>query len=93
MCELTLLVGGGVFLVWLFRQFKRPVEPPAPPPVSLPSTRPWPLQRPYVAPDDDSPFTPRYRSPLGLVDNPDDEWVEWAIMEDLLDGPDEGLFR
>ena len=29
----------------------------------------------------------------GLVDNPDDEWVEWAIMEDLLDGPDEGLFR
>lgn len=26
-----------------------------------------------------------YESPLGLVDNPDDEWVEWAIMDDLLD--------
>ncbi|MEW6578014.1 MAG: hypothetical protein AB1435_02350 [Chloroflexota bacterium] len=26
---------------------------------------------------------PRYESPLGLVDNPDDEWIEWAIMDDL----------
>lgn len=25
----------------------------------------------------------RYESPLGLVDNPDDEWIEWAIMDDL----------
>ena len=24
-----------------------------------------------------------YESPLGLVDNPDDEWIEWAIMDDL----------
>lgn len=25
----------------------------------------------------------RYESPLGLVDDPDDEWIEWAIMDDL----------
>ncbi len=24
-----------------------------------------------------------YESPLGLVDNPEDEWIEWAIMDDL----------
>ncbi|NLX11800.1 MAG: hypothetical protein GXY36_19305 [Chloroflexi bacterium] len=33
-----------------------------------------------------------YESPLGLVDDPQDEWLEWAIMDDILDGPDEGLF-
>ncbi len=33
-----------------------------------------------------------YESPLGLVDRPEDEWIEWAIMDDLLDGPDQGLF-
>ncbi|MBP8972438.1 MAG: hypothetical protein KBH93_01070 [Anaerolineae bacterium] len=27
-----------------------------------------------------------YESPLGLVDDPDDEWIEWAIMDDLDDG-------
>ena len=25
----------------------------------------------------------RYDSTLGLVDDPDDEWIEWAIMDDL----------
>lgn len=29
-----------------------------------------------------------YESPLGLVDDPDDEWMEWAIMDDMLDGDD-----
>ncbi len=24
-----------------------------------------------------------YESPLGLVDDPEDEWIEWAIMADL----------
>lgn len=28
-----------------------------------------------------------YESPLGLVGNPDDEWIEWEIMDDL-DGGD-----
>ncbi len=32
---------------------------------------------------------PPYQSPLGLVDDPDDEWVEWAIMDDLLSSPDD----
>lgn len=27
-----------------------------------------------------------YQSPLGLVDDPEDEWIEYAIMDDLLDG-------
>jgi len=27
-------------------------------------------------------------SPLGLVDDPDDEWIEWAVMDDMLDDGD-----
>lgn len=27
-----------------------------------------------------------YQSPLGLVEDPEDEWIEYAIMDDLLDG-------
>jgi hypothetical protein len=78
-------------MIWFFYRLLRPAEPP-PRPWYFDS-RPSP-KRPYSrfgAADDDS--TSGYRSPLGLVDNPNDEWLEWAIMEDILDGPDEGLLR
>ena len=26
-----------------------------------------------------------YESPFGLVDDPEDEWLEYAIMDDMLD--------
>ncbi|MBP8972289.1 MAG: hypothetical protein KBH93_00325 [Anaerolineae bacterium] len=35
------------------------------------------------------PSRPRYESPLGLVDDPEDERIEWAIMDDLDDWDDE----
>ena len=31
-----------------------------------------------------------YESPLGLVDNPEDEWIEWAVMDDMLDDDGDG---
>ena len=48
--------------------------------------------RSYVYADDEEDEDDDYESPLGLVDDPQDEWLEWAIMDDILDGPDEGLF-
>lgn len=86
MCETSIF--GAFLFFWMIYEFARrhkatSYRPPAPPP----SNSHW---RPSYRWRDEEP---PYESPLGLVDRPEDEWVEWAIMEDILDGPDEGLFR
>lgn len=30
----------------------------------------------------------RYEGPLGLVEKPEDEWIEWAIIDDMDDDDD-----
>jgi len=42
---------------------------------------PRPHRSPVCYRDEDEP----YESPLGFVDDPEDEWIEYAIMDDMLD--------
>ncbi len=86
MCDLLLMVGSGAFVLWLLRQLMDPERPK--PSAYFPPIYPSPFVQ-----DGDQTQEGGYSSPLGLVDNPEDEWVEWAIMLDTFDGPDEGLFR
>lgn len=72
-----------VFVAALALWWKRAAKPQPPRRYSAP--------RRYAYRDDEGDEE-RYESPLGLVDKPEDEWIEWAIMDDILDGPDRGLF-
>lgn len=40
--------------------------------------------RPYRTPARDRDEDEPYESPLGFVDDPEDEWIEYAIMDDML---------
>lgn len=76
--ELLVLIifsAGGFAVLWWF--WKASQTPPKRKP------RP-PYRRGYDVYEDDT----GYDSPLGLVDDPDDEWIEWAIMDDMLDDGD-----
>lgn len=76
---LIVLFAGALYILWKF------VTAPPPPPKRWPSTT-----RHYTY-SDETDDEDRYESPLGLVDRPEDEWLEWAIMDDVLDGPDQGI--
>jgi len=67
------VIAGGIALVgWLLAQDR-------------PKQKRRPAQRrEYVVYEDDTGA----ETPLGLVDDPEDEWIEWAIMDDMLDDGD-----
>jgi hypothetical protein len=89
MCEGLLWLGVGAVMLWMSYRLARSLFSPHRKTFSKSPFAPT-CRASLLSRDDGAPV---YRSPLGLVDNPDDEWIEWAIMEDILDGPDEGLFR
>lgn len=72
---LAVIIGGMALVGWLLAQ-DRPKQ-----------KRRRPARRRDVAIYEDDTG---YESPLGLVDDPDDEWIEWAIMDDMLDDGDDG---
>jgi hypothetical protein len=70
-----ILIGGTFALLWWLAVQS----------ASQPTTDRRPARRRNVAIYEDDTG---YESPLGLVDDPDDEWMEWAIIDDMLDGDD-----
>ncbi len=72
---LAVITGGIALVGWLLAQDR-------------PKQKRRPAQRrEYAVYEDDTGI----ETPLGLVDDPEDEWIEWAIMDDMLnDGDGDG---